>query len=146
MKKTIILYFSQHHGNTKKLVDAIGKCAVKTVEISKAGDIDLSEYDLIGIASGIYGGNFGKPVLNYVSEHLPEGKDVFLLYSYAKKLKDYTGGIRKVIEEKKGKVVGEYGCQGYNTFGPFKLIGGTGKSHPTKDEIEGAVSFYKKLR
>ena len=105
MKKTIILYFSQHHGNTKKLVDAIGKCAVKTVEISKAGDIDLSEYDLIGIASGIYGGNYGKPVLKYVSEHLPEGKDVFLLYSYAKKLKDYTGGIRKVIEEKKGKVV-----------------------------------------
>ena len=146
MKKTIILYFSQHHGNTEKLVQAIGKNAVRIVEISKAKDLDLKEYDLIGIASGIYGGNFGKPMMSYVQEHLPEGKDIFLLYTYAKKMGHYTNGIRKIIEEKKGNIVGEYSCQGYNTFGPFKLIGGTGKNHPTKEEIEGAVSFYKKLR
>ena len=146
MKKAIILYYSSHHGNTKKLVDAIGKCAVRTVDIEKNPECDLSEYDLIGIASGIYGGSFGKPMLEYVEKHLPEGKDVFLLYTYAKKMGHYTSKIRPLIEAKKGNVVGEYSCPGYNTFGPFKLIGGTGKGRPSKEDIEGAVSFFKKIR
>ena len=41
--------------------------------------------------------------------------------------------------------MGQYSCPGYNTFGPFKLVGGTAKGHPTKEEIEGAVKFYKGL-
>ena len=69
--KTIILYYSNHHGNTKKLVDAIQASDPENVEIldvTTAGPKDLSGYDLIGVASGIYAGNFGKPLLNYMSE------------------------------------------------------------------------------
>ena len=70
--KTIILYYSNHHGNTKKLVDAIQASDPENVEIldvTTAGPKDLSGYDLIGVASGIYAGNFGKPLLNYMSEN-----------------------------------------------------------------------------
>ena len=81
--KTIILYYSNHHGNTKKLVDAIQASDPENVEIldvTTAGPKDLSGYDLIGVASGIYAGNFGKPLLNYMSENLPAGKKVFILF------------------------------------------------------------------
>ena len=50
--KTIILYYSNHHGNTKKLVDAIQASDPENVEIldvTTAGPKDLSGYDLIGI-------------------------------------------------------------------------------------------------
>ena len=145
--KTAIVYYSKHHGNTKKLLDAIAaENEVTLIDVTAQRPADLAEYDRIGFASGIYYSSFAKQILACAAEHLPEGKDVFLLYTYAKKMGHYTNGIRKIIEEKKGNIVGEYSCQGYNTFGPFKLIGGTGKNHPTKEEIEGAVSFYKKLR
>ena len=52
--KTIILYYSNHHGNTKKLVDAIQASDPENVEIldvTTAGPKDLSGYEWIGVAS-----------------------------------------------------------------------------------------------
>ena len=146
--KTIILYYSNHHGNTKKLVDAIAASDPENVEIldvTTAGPKDLSGYEWIGVASGIYAGNFGKTILNYMKENLPEGKNVFILFTSAFNMDSLSSSARKVIEEKKCHVMGQYNCPGYNTFGPFKFIGGTAKGHPTKEELDGAVKFYKNL-
>ena len=146
--KTIILYYSIHHGNTKKLVDAIAAAhpeSITLLDVSKAGPRDLSGYDWIGAASGIYAGGFGKPMLDYLKENLPAGKNVFLLYSSAMNMDNQSSSVRKVIEAKKCWVIGQYHCPGYNTFGPFKLMGGTGKGHPTKEDIEKAVEFYNSL-
>lgn len=53
--KTVIVYASVHHGNTKQVVDEIaGKNEVDLIEATKVKEKDLSEYDLIGFASGIY--------------------------------------------------------------------------------------------
>ena len=50
-----------------------------------------------------------------------------------------------MVNEKNGIELGEYHCQGFDTFGPFKLVGGIAKGHPTSQEIEGAVAFYRNL-
>ena len=73
--KTAIIYYSKHHGNTKKLLDAIGA----------------------------------------------------------------------IVKEKNCKDIGHYSCLGFDTYGPFKLIGGIAKGHPTDQEIQGAIDFYKSL-
>lgn len=146
--KTIILYYSNHHGNTKKLVDAIQASDPENVEIldvTKAGPKDLSEYEWIGVASGIYAGSFGKPLLNYLKDNLPPGKNVFILFTSAMNMDSMSSSVRKVIEEKNCWVMGQYSCPGYNTFGPFKLVGGTAKGRPNKADLEGAVKFYKNL-
>ena len=146
--KTIILYYSNHHGNTKKLVDAIQASDPENVEIldvTTAGPKDLSGYEWIGVASGIYAGSFGKPLLNYMRDNLTERKNVFILFTSAFNMDSLSSSARKVIEEKKCLVMGQYSCPGYNTFGPFKLVGGTAKGHPTQAEIDGAVKFYKNL-
>ena len=36
-------------------------------------------------------------------------------------------------------------CLGFDTFGPFKLVGGLAKGHPDEAEIEKAVEFYSSL-
>lgn len=54
-------------------------------------------------------------------------------------------GIRAVTQKKNCTEIGEYRCQGYDTFGPFKLVGGIAKGHPTVDEIQKVVKFYKNL-
>ncbi len=146
--KTIILYYSKHHGNTKKLVDAIATADPENVElldVTKAGAKDLSGYEWIGVASGIYAGSFGKPLLKYIKENLPAGKNVFIIFTSAMNADGMSSSARKVIEEKGCRVMGQYNCPGFNTFGPFKLVGGTAKGHPTKEEIERAVKFYKSL-
>ena len=33
--------------------------------------------------------------------------------------------------------------QGYDTFGPFKLVGGLAKGHPKERDLEQARAFYQ---
>jgi flavodoxin len=41
--------------------------------------------------------------------------------------------------------IGRFFCKGYDTFGPFKLIGGLAKGHPDDKDLENAVAFFKGL-
>lgn len=52
---TAIVYYSQHHGNTKKLLDAIAATEdVTLIDVTTNPTADLSSFDRIGFASGIY--------------------------------------------------------------------------------------------
>lgn len=140
--KTAIVYYSKHHGNTRKLLDAITKKhEVTLIDAVAQPDANLSDYDLIGFASGIYYSKFHKSVLSLANK-LPEGKPVFFIYTYGAKKEGYTKAIREAVFKRSANVIGEYGCFGFNTFGPFKLIGGMAKGHPTEDEIQSAERFF----
>lgn len=145
MSKTAVVYASVHHNNTKKLVDAIAaKHEVDLIDATSVAEKDLNEYDVIGFASGVYAGSFHQSILNFAKVNLPEQKKVFFIFSSAMP-KDFTKSITKAIEGKQAKVLGSFGCRGYNTFGPFKLVGGTSKGHPDETDLANVVKFYEEL-
>lgn len=146
--KTAIIYYSKHHGNTKKLLDAIKSSStdeITLIDATKASSADLGEYDMIGFASGIYYSKFDKRVLNFAKSCTPNGKKIFLVYTYGAEKTGYTKAIREALAGKNAEILGEYGCFGFNTFGPFKLIGGIAKNHPNDSEIKNAAEFYNNL-
>lgn len=144
--KTAIVYYSKHHGNTKKLLDAIAKEQdVTLIDVTVQPNADLSGFDRVGFASGIYYSKFHKSLLKFAQEKLPQGKETFFLYTYGAEKKGYTEAIENAVRQRGAKVLGAYGCFGFNTFGPFKLIGGIAKGHPDDQELSGAVAFYKGL-
>ena len=143
--KSIIIYESTHHGNTKKLVDAIAKkYNVETASVENAGSIDLSGYGRIGLAAGIAFGKFYKRMEEFAAK-IPSGSRVFLLYTCGNPGSGYVKSITRTLASNGAKVIGSYGCKGYDTYGPFKLVGGIAKGHPTEEEITGAVAFYDKI-
>ncbi len=142
--KAAIVYASVHHGNTKKLVDAIAKkYDVTLIDATKTKEQDMSSFDLIGFASGIYFSKYHQSVINFASINMPQEKDAFLICTYGGS--QGHASMEKLLKEKRCKIVGKYGCSGYDTYGPFKLVGGLKKGHPTDDEIAGAVLFYEGL-
>ena len=144
--KTAIAYYSQHHGNTKKLLDAIAaREEVTLIDVVENKDADLTGFDRIGFASGIYFSAFAKQIIAFAKENLPEDKDVFYLYTHGAASGDFLKAMRQIAESKNCRELGEYHCQGYDTFGPFKLVGGIAKGHPTQDELHAAVRFYQAL-
>ncbi len=144
--RTAIVYYSQHHGNTQKVLDAIAKAGpVDLIDAQNDAYADLSGYDLIGFASGIYYQKFHPSVLRWARERLPQGKKVFFLYTCGAKGAAYTAAMEKAVREKGGRIVGAYGCLGYDTFGPFKWIGGIAKGHPTQEECREAAAFFQGL-
>lgn len=144
--KTAIVYFSKHHGNTEKLLNAIAeKHNVTLFNVSENTDFSLDGFDRIGFASGIYYSKFHKSVLKIAQNANLDGKQVFFIYTYGAKKEGYTEAISEAVKSSKAEIIGSFGCFGFNTFGPFKLIGGLAKGHPTDEEIADAVSFYEGL-
>ena len=143
--KVVIIFESTHHGNTKKLLDAIAaKYDVELIDATKIDAVDYEVYDMIGFASGVAFGKFYKKVTS-LAKSVPSGKKVFFIYSCGKNNKDYSENIRTILEDGGCISLGTYGCNGYDTYGPMKLIGGINKGHPDEDEIAGAVSFYTSI-
>ena len=144
--KTAIVFYSKHHGNTRKLLDAIAeKNEVTLVDVTNPGSVNLDEFDRIGFASGIYYGAFAKQIQSFAAANLPKNKDIFYLYTHGAPKGDFLKGMREIATGKGCREIGEYHCQGFDTFGPFKLIGGIAKGHPTEREIHCAVVFYERL-
>lgn len=145
--KTVIIYYSRHHENTKKLLDEISKKHndIDLIDVTKIEEIDLKTYDRIGFASGIYYSKFQKKLLQLAKDKLPDNKDVFFIYTFGAKKQGYTNAITEAVKTHNANILGEYGCFGFNTFGPFKLIGGIAKGHPNNEEIINAIKFYEGL-
>ena len=143
MRKAIV-YASVHHGNTEKLVKNIAEeCQVDLIDAVKQPDADLSSYDIIGFASGIYFSKFHQSILGFAEKNLPDDKKVFLICTYGGSA-NYKS-IEQILDKKRSKVIGKFGCKGYDTFGPFKLVGGIAKGHPDEEDIKNAVAFVKGL-
>ena len=145
--KTAIVYYSKHHGNTKKLLDAIAAAdeSVTLIDVTERSDADISAFDRVGFASGIYFSALAKQIITFAEARLPEGKDVFYIYTHGAPVGGFLRGMRDIAEKKNCRELGKYDCLGFDTFGPFKLMGGIAKGHPTEEEIEGAVRFYMTL-
>ena len=143
---TAIVYYSRHHGNTKKLIDAIAaRHDVRLIDATTESSVDLTQYCRIGFASGVYFGALAKPILALAEKCLPEHREVFYIYTHGAPKGDFLKEIRRIADARACREIGEYRCLGYDTFGPFKLVGGLAKGHPTPAEIEAAVEFYERL-
>ena len=143
MRKAIV-YASVHHGNTEKLVKRIAEeCRVDLIDAIKQTNVDLNDYDMIGFASGIYYSKFHKSILKFIEKNSAADKKVFLICTYGGSANFKS--IEQILNKKHASVVGKFGCKGYDTFGPFKLVGGIAKGHPDEEDMKNAVDFVKGL-
>lgn len=144
--KIAIVYASHHRGNTRKLVRGISESIdILCIDAEQQHRADLSGFDLIGFASGIDFGKFYDAVETFLKENLPPDKSIFFLYTCARTSSRFTKTVRESALQKDATIVGEYGCRGYNTYGPWKVIGGMNKMHPTDAEIREAIAFLKSI-
>lgn len=141
--KTAICYYSRHHGNTLKVISAMaeGK-TVQLIDVTQKNVVRLDEFDCIGFASGIYGFEMSPAVVSFAKQYLPENRKVFFVFTYGGIKGSGTKKLRRIAAEKKCGVLGEFSCRGYDTFGPFRFIGGIAKGHPTMEEYAAAREFY----
>lgn len=93
--KTAIVYCSVHHGNTKKLLDAIAsENQVDLIDVTQNTDVDLNVYDRIGFAFGIYYSKFHKTLIKLAEEKMPQNKKPFFVYTCGAEKKDITRPLR----------------------------------------------------
>lgn len=142
--KTAICYYSRHHGNTLKVLEAMARDQdVELFDVTARMAFRPERYDVIGFASGIYFGKFHQTVLDFARQYLPQGAKTFFVYTGGSPGKGAAKTIRETAAEKGAVVLGEFGCRGYDTFGPFKLVGGIAKGRPNAQDLEKARQFFR---
>ena len=147
MSNVCIVYSSTHHGNTEKVLNKIKEKFPETVLI-KAGDFnpdDFNRYEAIGFASGIFYFKFAKPVDKLFERALVSGvQKLFFIYTAGAVNAGFEKALRKKTEQSGKICLGIFGCKGFDTFGPLKLIGGLNKNRPNEKDFKNAIDFFEK--
>lgn len=149
MTKQVILYYSQHHGNTEKLVTELCKKAPEWTAVSLADTekeyVDLSQCETIGFASGVYMAKPHQELIKYIEDNEKElqGKRVFVMLTSGSNQKSYGSQFVSYLEERGFTVDGCYQCKGWDTYGLWKYIGGISKNHPNKKDVEEGYKFLQ---
>ncbi|WP_068347620.1 flavodoxin domain-containing protein [Kosmotoga arenicorallina] len=147
-KRIMIAYISKHRGNTYKIAKVISN--ELGAEIKKAEEVapeELLNYDLIGLGSGIYAfGMHGKIKKLLKKSGNGNGKKVFLISTSGDPNgSKYHKGVKKILEKKNFKLVGEFNCPG--AYYPWLLFGkkGINADRPNSEDIEKAKEFAREI-
>ena len=141
MKRTLILYASTHHGNTRRLAETMAEAAgAELCDLLHDPLPDLSGYDLIGMASGIYYGKLHPRIPELLRQLEPRpGQRVFLAYTCGIRYRAYEKPVLELLRQKGIDCAGCYACRGYDTFGPEKSAALPG-AVPARRNCAGAGS------
>lgn len=162
--KSLIVCVSVSHGNTRRVADRMAEVLGAGVAEPEAVDPNtVREYDLVGFGSGIYfmaaharlvsfvrglppvvgllsrngsrSGLVGLPAFTFFTSGAPQ----IPLTSYGK-------AIRNQLKSKGFDVLDSFSCRGFDTVGPFQLVGGLNKGRPDGRDLDRAARFAARLR
>lgn len=149
--KCLVIVCSYHRNNTAKIADEFSKVLHAEVKTPEQVILDdLKKYDLIGFGAGIDSGKHYKPLLTLVDK-LPYDKQkggfIFSTSSMQgeNKVKKDHSLLRKKLELKGYRIVGEFSCKGFNTNSFLKYFKGINKGRPNADDIKNARQFALNL-
>lgn len=145
--KIAICYLSVHHGNTRKVVEGVAKeVGADLIDLARTEQADLSSYDLVGFASGAFFGHLHEKLEDFIRQvSLAPTQRVFFLVTCGMTYRDYARAAKKRLAAAGIPVVGSFQCRGFDTYGPFGVIGGIAKKHPNEADIQKATAFVKQL-
>jgi flavodoxin len=150
--KTLIVCQSVHHRNTAMVAQAMGdvlEADIRTPETAPADKLD--DYDLFGFGSGIYFGRFHGTLRDWI-DRLPDAPQitrpsfVFSTSGLPMLWRLWHWPLKSCLARKGFRVLGEFHCRGFDTFGPLWLLGGLNRRHPDARDLNAAREFAENLR
>jgi len=138
--KSLIVCVSKSHGNTRRVADRMAEVlGAEVIEPESADPEKFRGYDLVGFGSGIYYMAFDARLRDLI-RRLPQVDGVRAL-----PLVNYTAPTRKALSAKGFEVLDSFSCRGFDTVGPFGLIGGINRGRPDGRDLDRAAAFAQHL-
>lgn len=144
MAECLIVYYSYHHGNTKMLAGEMAAAVgADLCTVEKLNGINLANYKIIGFGSGIAFGKHYKQLLDAANTIDISKKDVFVFSTSGTGSEKQNKFLVELLEKKGANLIGNFACKGFDTYGPFKLIGGVSVGHPNDEDFEASRQFIR---
>lgn len=148
--KVVIVCVSVSHGNTERVAEVMaGVLGARVVSPEEIGPGDLDSCDLVGFGSGIFGMDFHPRLLRFV-EALPgeQRRKAFVFTTSGlpePPFRRYLRRLARLLGHKGFDVVGTFSCRGFDTWLPFRLVGGISKNRPGTADLDAARRFAERL-
>ncbi|MET8776322.1 flavodoxin family protein [Nocardia sp. NPDC004654] len=148
--KAVIVCTSVSHGNTKKVADVIGQVLeARVVDPAQVDAAELSTYDLVGFGSGIFLGSFHAELREFIRS-LPDAQRrkafVFATSGFPEaRFQRFSRPLVRMLDQKGFEVVDTFSCRAFDTYAPFKLVGGIRKGRPNSTDLAAARTFAEGL-
>jgi len=148
MVRSIIIYKSVHHQNTRKIAETM---AVKLkAELKEADQIDpkgLTKYQLIGFGSGIYNQKHHSCLLSLIDKiPIQDNKACFVFSTASIEYKKMNKVLIAALQDKGFKVIDQFICKGFMDYSFIKyFFGGINKKKPGEKELQRAQEFARNL-
>ena len=147
-QRVAVIVSSWHHGNTRKIADAIGEqLQADVLTVDEAYAVDLSQYAIVGFGSGIYFAKHDEKLFDLVKAKPALPRQAFLFSTAGNTLlwRLYHRGLRRLLQSRGCEVITEFKCPGWDTVGPFALFGGFYRGRPNEKDLTRAREFARKL-
>jgi flavodoxin len=143
--KSIILYGSKG-GNTGKIASEIAQelnCrSIQVTQTGMAGLVDLDNYELIFVGTGIHYGNPNEDLVNYLKTISLKGPKVLVLFltwgGAGKTKQDVIAKLKTILETKGNRVIEDY----FVCYGGWNFLR---RGHPNHEDIQAARVWAKKI-
>ena len=149
--KTLIVCTSVSHGNTARVAAAMGGVLDASIVTPNEVDlVDLADADLVGFGSGVFNMDLHPQLRDFVAS-LPRRRGGFAFVFATSGLPEppfrrYLGRFANTLQDRGFEVLDTFSCRGYDTWWPFKIVGGIRKTHPDETDLQSARQFAQQLR
>lgn len=149
--KAMIVAVSVSHGNTQRIAEVMGEVLHAPVVDPEQVDLaELAACDVVGFGSGIFFGNFHQRLRDFV-QSLPQAQrqKAFVVATSGlpeMRIRPFTRPFVRTLEQKGFEVADTFSCRAFDTWLPFKLVGGINKHRPNVSDLQAARTFAEGLR
>ncbi|WP_374772277.1 flavodoxin family protein [Streptomyces sp. NBC_01310] len=148
--KTVIVCVSVSHGNTRRVADTMAPVlGAKVVAPEEVDPGELAGADLVGFGSGVFYGRLHPRLTDFVKA-LPAARGRAFVFA-TRGLPEvppapFARPLVRLLEGKGFEVDGSFSCRAFDTWTPFKLVGGINKQRPDAGDLAAARAFAERLR
>ncbi|MEU8991826.1 flavodoxin family protein [Streptomyces sp. NPDC048558] len=148
--RTVIVCTSVSHGNTRRVADSMAQVlSAEVVAPERADLVEMAGADLVGFGSGVFYGRLHPRVTEFVKA-LPTGRGRAFVFATSglpeTPLAPFTRPLVQLLKGKGFEVDGSFSCRAFDTWTPFKLVGGINKQRPNAGDLAAARAFAGRLR
>ncbi len=147
----LLVCTSIHHHNTSAVADAMAEVLHAEVVVPERCPYErLRDRPLLGIGSGVYYGRVHPSVMQWV-DGMPAGVGsplrVFVFTTSGLPVLSplWHWPVKQALSRKGTRLVGEFSCRGFDTWGPLWLAGGLNRHHPDARDLARARLFAEAM-
>ncbi|MET9509567.1 flavodoxin family protein [Streptomyces flavidovirens] len=148
--KAVIVCASVSHGNTRRVADTMAPLLGAKVVAPEEADLgELVGADLVGFGSGVFYSRLHPRLTDFVKA-LPTGRGRAFVFATSGlpeiPVAPFTRPLVQLLEGKGFDVAGSFSCRAFDTWAPFKIVGGINKQRPNVEDLAAARVFAERLR